>query len=118
MNNKYRILALLYFWSPILALSQGINLPGSTLGDVMVYLSLILRIINPILFSMAFVVFFWGLSKFILNSDKEEEISKGKNYMVWAIIVLFILVSFRAIISFVTGDFGLGSSSGIPYITP
>lgn len=80
------------------------------------YLNIMLRTINPILFSIAFIVFFWGLSKFILNSDNEEEIRKGKNYMVWGILVLFILISFRAIISFMTNELGLGSASVIPTI--
>ncbi len=119
MLNKYKILNIvsgaLYF-SPVFSLAQGINLSGSTFYDIMDYLNIMLRTINPILFSIAFVVFFWGLSKFILNSDSEAEISKGKNYMIWGILVLFILISFRAIISFITGDLGLGSASAIPTI--
>lgn len=97
-------------------MAQGINLSGSTFYDVMDYLNATLRIINPILFSIIFIVFFWGLSKLILHSDSEDEITKGRNYMMWGIIVLFILISFRAIISFIVGDLGLGSATDIPII--
>lgn len=72
--------------------------------------------LNPILFSLSFVVFFWGLSKFVLNSDSKEEIEKGKNYMVWAVLALFVLVSFRVIISFISSDLGLGDSNITPSI--
>lgn len=119
MLNKYKILNIVsgaLYLSPVFTLAQGINLSGSTFNDIMLYLNATLRIINPILFSVAFIVFFWGLSKFILNSDNEAEISKGKNYMTWGILVLFILISFRAIISFITGDLGLGSATTIPII--
>lgn len=119
MQSKYKILNIISgatYFSPVFLLAQGINLSGSTFTDIMLYLNATLRILNPILFSVAFIVFFWGLSKFILNSDNEEEIRKGKNYMVWGILVLFILISFRAIISFMTSEFGLGSATGIPTI--
>ena len=119
MLKKYRIfrtLSTLYYFSPVFVLAQSINLSGSTFADIMMYLNATLRLINPLLFSIIFIVFFWGLSKFILNSDSEEEIRKGKNYMMWGIIVLFILISFRAIISLITSDLGLGSASGIPVI--
>lgn len=119
MIKKHKILNILsgvLYFSPLISLAQGINLRGSTFYDIMDYLNIMLRTINPILFSIVFIVFFWGLSKFILHSDNEQEISKGKNYMIWGILVLFILISFRAIISFITGDLGLGSASGIPII--
>ncbi|HRH27006.1 MAG TPA: hypothetical protein PLZ99_02505 [Parcubacteria group bacterium] len=118
MKKQYilKIITGLYYFSPLVSLAQGINLSGSTFYDIMDYLNIMLRTINPILFSIVFIVFFWGLSKFILHSDNEQEVSKGKNYMLWGIIVLFILISFRAIISFITGDLGLGSASGIPII--
>lgn len=119
MLKKYRIfktLSTLYYFSPVFVLAQSINLSGSTFADIMMYLNATLRLINPLLFSIIFIVFFWGLSKFILNSDSEEEIRKGKNYMMWGIIVLFILISFRAIISLITSDLGLGSATSIPVI--
>lgn len=72
--------------------------------------------LNPILFSLSFVVFFWGLSKFVLNSGSKEEIEKGKSYMVWAIFALFVMISFRAIISFFTSDFGFGPGTVTPQI--
>lgn len=115
-HNILNILSGVVYFSPLVSLAQGINLSGSTFYDVMDYLNIMLRTINPILFSIVFIVFFWGLSKFILHSDSEQEVTKGKNYMIWGILVLFILISFRAIISFITGDLGLGSASAIPTI--
>ena len=115
------VLGFLYAFSPVFTFAQSFNLAGSTIGGVFRYIVTILSVLNPILFSMAFIVFFWGLSKFILNSDSKDEIEKGRSYMLWGVLALFILVSFRVIVSFISTDLGLGNSSGliqIPNATP
>ena len=89
---------------------------GANVCDVIQVARATIGYLNPILFALCFVVFFWGLSKFILNSGSKDEIEKGKDYMVWAIIALFILISFRAIIAFITSDLGFGNSSATPQI--
>ncbi len=71
----------------------------------------VINVLVPILFSLAFVTFFWGLSKFILNSNKAEEIAKGKSYMLWSILALFILISFRTIIVLVSSELDIGNSA-------
>jgi hypothetical protein len=105
---------------PLMAFSQSspldLNAAGTTIYDVLDYINDTLRFLNPILFSVAFVVFFWGLSKFILNSGNKDAIEKGKDYMLWSVLALFILVSFRVIISLITGDFGLGPATTTPQI--
>jgi membrane protein CcdC involved in cytochrome C biogenesis len=72
--------------------------------------------IIPILFGLSFIVFFWGLSKFILNAGNKTELEKGKSYIMWGILILFILISFRAIISFIAGELDFGDVSGIPQL--
>ncbi len=89
---------------------------GTNVCDVIQVARATIGYLNPILFSLCFVVFFWGLSKFILNSGSKDEIEKGKNYMAWAVLALFILISFRAIITFITSDLGFGSSTSTPQI--
>jgi hypothetical protein len=89
---------------------------GTNVCNVIQIARVTIGYLNPILFSLCFVVFFWGLSKFILNSGSKDEIEKGKNYMVWAILALFILISFRAIITFITSDLGFGNSTSTPQI--
>ncbi len=87
---------------------------GLTFKDIIKEFINIINLLNPILFSLTFVAFFWGLSKFILNSNKPEEIKNGRNYMIWAVAVLFVLVTFRTIISLVSKDVVGGSGSTNP----
>ena len=88
----------------------------STFGAFIGYIIGFISLLIPVLFALAFIVFFWGLSKFILNSDGEKEIQNGKTYMFWGILALFILISFRAIISFVSADLELGDSRVAPQL--
>jgi hypothetical protein len=58
-------------------------------------------IINPILglaTAVAFVLFIWGMVRFLINRNTNpEESSKGKKHLLWGIIALFILVSIWSI---------------------
>ncbi len=115
MRKLYKIqyLILSVFLFPIFAFadfSLGIDTP-SKFGDFIIYLKDITNLLIPILFALAFIVFFWGVSKFILNSNKPEEIKNGRNYMMWGILVLFILLTFRTIIGLVSNDLGIGSKT-------
>ena len=101
---------------PILAFGQTFSLSNSTFKGVILEVLSIIKLLVPILFGLAFIVFFWGLSKFILNSGNKEGIEKGKNYMFWGILALFILLSFQTIISFVSNDLGIGDARNIPLL--
>ena|SRR3989344_2950652 len=78
------------------------------------YVLELIYMLIPILSILAFLLFFWGLSKFILSSGNAADVEKGRTYMLWGILALFILLSFRAIISLVAGDFGLGDATVEP----
>ena len=95
--------------------SIGID-TGTTFQCTIGYILSIISLLEPILFALAFIGFFWGLSKFILNSGSKEELKKGKDYMSWGVLALFILVSFRAIISLVSGEFGIGDGKTRPQL--
>ncbi len=73
----------------------------------------------PVIKSLAFLVFIWGLVKFIFRVGGDENAVKdGKKLMLWGLIALFILVSFDAIIDFATKDFELGNQRVYPQLPP
>lgn len=62
------------------------------------------QILNPLarlLIAIAVVYFFWGVAKFIINSDNEQAREEGKKHMIWGIIGLFIMVGVWGIIEVV-----------------
>jgi hypothetical protein len=87
---------------------------GSDFGCSIRRIVSLLSILYPILVSIAFIVFFWGLSQFILHSDNKVELENGKKYMFWGVIALFVLITFMTIIRFIAGDLGVGDNPTIP----
>ncbi len=75
----------------------------------------LVNLLVPVMFGGAFIVFFWGLSKFILHSGSPAEVTKGKSYMLWGVIALFVLVTVRAIIALVATNI-IGSPGVIPVL--
>lgn len=98
------------------SLASAFSLSNSNFKTVVLEVVDTINITVPILVAAAFVVFFWGLSKFILHSDSKPDIEKGKNYMFWGVIALFVLASFRAIISLISTDLEFGNSKVTPQL--
>lgn len=111
------IFTFLTFFIPILINAQEVAqdsfLNGSTVGGVITEVTGIIGSIQPLLMAAAFLVFFWGLSKFILNSNKPEEIKNGKNYMIWGILALFILLTYMTIIGLLSVELGIGNKDPV-----
>jgi len=62
------------------------------------------EIVNPLIFialSLAFVVFIWGIVDFLRNRDAPEERKKGFKHMIWGVIGLAVMISFKGIISLI-----------------
>ena len=67
-------------------------------------------ILNPIiilLFTVALLVFFWGILQFIAHSASEEGRQKGKSAMDWGIKGLFVMMVVYALIRIVLNSFGI-----------
>ena len=95
---------------PAVASAQAsFTLAGQNFAGVIAYILDLISIINPILSILALIVFFWGLSKFILTSGNPVELAKGKQFMFWGIIALFVLIAFQSIVGLIATDLGLGS---------
>jgi hypothetical protein len=82
---------------------------------VNIFIDLILMTI-PVVASLALLVFFWGLVKFIWNvSGDEKAITEGKSLMIWGIIALFVLVSIWGILRFMSAEVGF-TQFGLPVL--
>jgi len=74
-------------------------------------------IINPLIllmFSVAVLVFFFGIFQMIANNESDESREKGKQNMIYGILGIFIMVSVYGIIRFLLATFGLDSSGYLP----
>jgi hypothetical protein len=65
--------------------------------------------------SLALLVFFWGLVKYIAKADDPKEKEAGKNTMIWGVIALFVMFSVFGLVSFLQASFGVtGTGPVIP----
>ncbi|HEY4509126.1 MAG TPA: hypothetical protein VJC13_02485 [Candidatus Paceibacterota bacterium] len=112
--KKHKIYIYLVATLSFPAIIFAFSLKDSTFSQTIGYVLEVIRILIPILSAIAFITFFWGLSKFLLNSGKPEEIKNGRSYMLWGILALFILLSFMAIVKFISKDLEIGSNPSVP----
>jgi NADH:ubiquinone oxidoreductase subunit 6 (subunit J) len=67
----------------------------------------------PILLSLAVLVFFWGLVKFINHADDEKELEDGKQLMIWGMISLFVMIALWSIIGWIQSNLGLNDATSL-----
>lgn len=68
------------------------------------------HIFNPLiyfLFAVAFVVFLFGVVKFLANQDNESERSTGKKHMIFGLIGLTIMFTVWALINIIVGTLNI-----------
>lgn len=78
----------------------------------------IVDISEPVLLGLALIFFFWGMGQFILHdagNDKTRE--DGKKKMLWGIIALFVFISIRGILSWISGTVGVYPPGLDPNVT-
>ena len=90
-----------------------------TLADILYPFIDFVYTLFPVLELLAFLVFLWGLVKFVARVGGDESaVKEGKSLMVWGVIALFLMISFQTVIAVFYGDLGFGDtrSFGIPYL--
>ena len=85
---------------------QGITTIGVLIKDVT---DKILTGLITLFATAALVAFFFGMVKFILASreGQEGEITKGKQFMLWSVIALFVMFSIWGIVNYAQTIFGV-----------
>jgi hypothetical protein len=64
----------------------------------------IVRMLVITVASLAVLMFFWGLVKYIASAGNVEEAKKGKSIMTYGIIALFVMFSILGIIQFIGSE--------------
>lgn len=69
-------------------------------------------LINPLIiliFTLALVLFIFGLFNFFGNRDDVESLEKGKRHMLWGIVGMAIMVSVFGIMNLITQTLGVNN---------
>lgn len=67
-----------------------------------------LKIILPILISLAVIFFIYSLLLYILKEGEEK--AKAKTQMIWGIVILFVMISVWGLVDILTETFNLDTS--------
>jgi len=75
------------------------------------------RTVIPLLFAIALVIFIWGVVQYVINSDQEEKKAKGRQFMIWGIIGLTVMIGVWGLVGILGGTFGINTSV-LPEVKP
>lgn len=70
----------------------------------------------PLLLSAAVIVFIVGVIKYIAGADEESKRTEGRNFMIYGLVALFVMVSVWGLVGIIQGTFGLTNSTFIPQL--
>ena len=70
----------------------------------------------PILFAIATIVFLWGVILYITSGGDEDKRKEGRNYIIFGLIGLFVMVAIWGIVNVLVDffDFGNVSAPSLP----
>ncbi len=67
-------------------------------------------ILIPFLFAVALVVFVWGIINFfIISSDEEAKRTQGKQFMIWGLISLTVMLCVWGLVTILGSTFGINT---------
>ena len=71
----------------------------------------------PLLFAVAVAMFIWGAIKFfIIETDEEAKRTQGKQFMIWGIIALTVMISVWGLVNILVSTFGIPNV--LPTVAP
>jgi hypothetical protein len=88
--------------------------------DVLSYISSIINSsVIPLIFALATVMFVWGVVQFfIINANEEAKRAQGKQFMIWGIIALAVMLSVWGLVGILGTTFGIDDMQFLPEVTP
>jgi hypothetical protein len=83
----------------------------TSLVDILIWLKCIIAAaIIPLIFSLAFVFFLWGMFQYIRNADNQAKREESKRFIYYGIIGLTVMVGVWGIVRIVSDTFGFGNT--------
>jgi hypothetical protein len=92
---------------------------GTNFQGVLGYITCIINSsIIPLIFALAVVMFIWGaVNFFIINADEEAKREQGKQFMIWGILALTVMLSVWGLVAILGSTFGINTSI-LPQVKP
>ncbi len=89
--------------TPVLAFAQQLDGTRTFLNSFRGLVSTAVAILG----SVALLVFFWGVVKYISASGDPKKAAEGKGIMIWGAVALFVMFSIFGIVRWLQREFGV-----------
>jgi Na+/proline symporter len=113
MNIKRKIVALSSVGLsllPTLAFAQSVSGNINRIDDVFNIVEAFITRATPFLIGLAVFVIIFGVFKFILNADNEEERKAARYYIFWGVIGVFVMISIWGLVNILSQTFNLSNN--------
>lgn len=97
---------------PLVTFAQGSGGSLTNVENLAQSLQRIVNILLPALFTLAVVVFFWGVVRYIFAGEQDKE--KAKKTMLWGVIAIFVMASIWGLVKFIGDTFGIQEKKSVP----
>ena len=67
----------------------------------------LVKAIIPFLVTLATVSFIWGVIQYFLSPNNEEKRKKGKGFVIWGLVGLFVIISVWGLVGLLSDTFGI-----------
>ncbi|MEN9582776.1 MAG: hypothetical protein RL641_730 [Candidatus Parcubacteria bacterium] len=74
--------------------------------------------IIPLIFSLAMLVFLYGVMKYVIAADGSDDREEGRWFMIYGIIGIFVMVSVWGLVGLISNTFDIGTSFPPSFQTP
>lgn len=110
LSKKVSLISIMVsLFSPTLVFAEGV-----TLGSIFAMLTSTLLVpLGGLLITAIFVVFVWGLVKYVYSLGEKEKV-EGRWMMVWGIIALFVMASAWGLVRAINETLGIDDSMNTP----
>ncbi|MEK7647164.1 MAG: pilin [Patescibacteria group bacterium] len=85
---------------------------AATATDLITTVQGILNALIPLFMVIATVVFLWGVVRYITSAGEDEKVKEAKNFIMYGLIGLFVMVSVWGLVGVLVSTFGVGGGSG------
>jgi uncharacterized membrane protein YidH (DUF202 family) len=103
------------FLLPVLAFAQpagtytGTDL--TTIGQVLNRLQSVINLIIPFIVGLAVLVIIYGIFGFITSAGDEEARANAKQFIIWGVIGVFLMVSVWGLVTILVNSFGTSDTA-------
>ncbi|MFC1756895.1 hypothetical protein ACFLZC_01925 [Patescibacteria group bacterium] len=107
MKNVLRIKYKIIFGAVFLALPLFVFAADPDIQSILLKSIEIVNLVNKLLIAVAAATFLLGIVKFMMATGNPEKIKTARNYIIYGLIGMFVLVSFWGIIALLRNTVGL-----------